>query len=48
MEYEVRYERGDGSFGVYHGSTKEFFEAEIEMCLRCGYEFTATAKSKID
>lgn len=44
MKYEVTYKRKDGSFGAYAGTTKEAFDAEIAMCLRCGYEFTATAK----
>lgn len=44
MEYEVKYIREDGSVGMYNGRTKEAFEAEITMCLSCGYKFTAKAE----
>ena len=49
LDLDVRYINKDGSTGAYSGRVEDgekpvAFLAEIEYCLSCGYEFTATCK----
>lgn len=44
MDYEVVYQREDGSKGAYTGDNKEAFEVELDMCIRMNWEFVARVR----